>query len=123
MAQFYLRDFVSYNNVSDVVATTWQISLDPEFKKVVDDTVFDTENILSWRSELKIFGERSSLGYDIPLYVRVKIYTNNGSETFESDWFTAKEKPHKDNEEVLTRKGIPIARIKINGDGTYETII
>ena len=123
MALFYLKDFVTYNSVNDLVAASWQIATDENFEHIVDETIFDTDNVLTWRSESPYLYGKGENGHDIPLYVRVKLYTNNGKETFESDWFIAKEIPHKNNVETLTYKGKDVAKIKLNNDGTYETIL
>ena len=123
MARFYLEDFINYNNVRDIVAVTWQVAMDEEFKTIIDETIFDRENILEWTSSLNKLGTNLPVNENDDVYVRVKYYTNNGGKITESDWYMAEEIPNNNNEVTLTYKGKDVAVLKINDDGTYDMVL
>ena len=112
MARFYLKDYASFNNCEDIHAVTWQIGLDESFSIIVDETIFDTENILSWWSPLRKLDNKGFLDENSVFYVRVKIYSNINGQITESDWFTVKE--DKNNAETITirYKGKIVKEIK-----------
>ena len=122
MAKVLLKDFFINNSTTQIVAVTWQIALDPEFNVILDESIFDTENILMWEPLILHKGTGQKLDSDEELYARLKIYTIDAGVTNESDWFNAKLIDPNDVEKDLTHKGKIVSRIKNNKDGTYTTL-
>ena len=123
MAKFFLKDFYIKNTTSKIVAVSWQVSVSETFGIINNETIFDTENILRWDVMINRYGSDKLLDIDnIPIYVRVKVYTVDMGVTHESDWFVAKMIEPTNNEKDITYNGKVISRIKDNKDGTYTTL-
>ena len=122
MAKVLLKDFFINNTTSQIVAVTWQLAMDKEFEIIVDETVFDTENILSWTPEIIGYGIDRNNYSDDALYIRVKVYTKDVGFTHESDWYNVKLMDPNNGESDLTYNGKVVGRIKDNKDGTYTTL-
>ena len=124
MAKFYLKDYVKTNDVSGVVAVSWQIALDPTFILLVDETIENRTDIDVWSSPLKRIDSQGLYDDSTKLYVRVKIYTENNGELFESDWYPVELNDVDDRIVNLTDKyGNVISQIEYdNSPIGYKTI-
>jgi len=96
MSKVYLKDFYIANNTSDIKAVSWQISDDSNFNNIIDESIFDIKNILSWTPSIKVNNKLLDID-NIDLYARLKIYLDNNGSTTESDWYVAKMVDGKNN--------------------------
>ena len=122
MAKVLLEDFLVNNTTTQITAVTWQVALDDTFGVIIDESIFDTVNILSWSPGLTHYSLDRVIPDDQPLSVRIKVYTNDTGKTHESDWFIAKYIDPTNGEKDITHNGKVVARIKDNKDGTYTTL-
>ena len=122
MAKVLLKDFFINNTTTQIVAVTWQLAIDEKFTIIVDESIFDTVNILSWSPVISHYALDKSIGDDEELFARIKIYTNDTGKTHESDWYNVKLVDPTNGEKDLTHNGKVITRIKDNKDGTYTTL-
>jgi len=118
MAKFYLKDYASFNSFNDIIAVSWQISLDSEFKFIVDETIYNTDDIAMWHTPLHRLDNWDFYTENDPLFVRVKIYSNNNNVISESDWFIAELNKDRINNIKLTNpKGEVIGEYNITENG------
>ena len=122
MAKVLLEDFYINNTTTQIVAVTWQLAVNNGFGVIIDESIFDRENILSWTPDLSHYSLDHRLADDQPLAVRIKAYTNDNGKTHESDWYEVKLIDPTNGETDLTYDGKIISRIKDNKDGTYTTL-
>jgi len=123
MAKVFLKDFFIKNTASEIVAVSWQISTSRTFGVINNESIFDTENILSWDVVVRHYATGEKLNIDnIDLYARVKIYTRDMGKIHESDWYAAKLIDPTNGESDLTYDGNIIGRIKKHEDGTYTPL-
>ena len=122
MAKFYLDDYVVNNSFKDVVAVSWEVALDRDYLIIVDETIYNTTDILVWSSPLTKIDGTGHYDSTTPLYIRVKIYTTNNGKVDESDWFYVGSEQDFDRVIKLTDKdGFPIGAIQYTFDG-FERI-
>jgi len=122
MAKVFLKDFIINNSTTQIVAVTWQVALDKNFDVILDESIFDTENILMWEPNIKHRAIDKKYDTDDEAFARLKIYTMDAGVTNESDWFEAKLVNPTNGEKDITYEGKIISRIRDNKDGTYTTL-
>jgi len=110
MAKFYINDFVKANEISSIIAVTWQVAEDPDFNNIIAETKKNREAVDIWEVDLKCSdGRNCSDGTKV--YARCKIHTENNGEIFESDWFVAKDLRGIDAKELVDPNGNLIGKI------------
>jgi len=90
MAKFYVKDYVKANDVSGVVAVSWQVALDEEFTIMVDEVSEYRDNVEVWFSSLYRIDGPGMYDENTKLYVRCKIHSENMGKVYDSDWYIAK---------------------------------
>jgi hypothetical protein len=90
MAKVYLDKFEDLGTSGIHSATSWQVAKDPEFTKIIDESLEDKVNLISWNTPLPKLQEDIVEGEVYPyysdltaLYARVKVHID---ETV-SNWF------------------------------------
>lgn len=117
MAIFNIDEIGLYNSIGNIVAVTWQISVDSNFVILVDETVFNTVDIPVWHSELRKIDSDGFYDENSTLYIRVKVYAKNGSgEVFESDWYYPTRNDDTLNNIKLTVDGKVVSTVDISGE-------
>jgi len=121
MSKVYLKDFYIANNTSDIKAVSWQISDDSNFNNIIDESIFDIKNILSWTPSIKVNNKLLDID-NIDLYARLKIYLDNNGSTTESDWYVAKMVDGKNNYRDITYKKKIIGKIRLKENSSYDVL-
>ena len=105
MAMFYIDDYIDFGTKGYHSATSWQVALDPNFTKIVDESIEDKINVKEWNSPLPKIDANGYYKDLDNLYVRVKVHIFNSV----SPWFVIKEPINQNNQIVnYTEKGIVI---------------
>lgn len=110
MAKFYINDFVKANDISSIIAVTWQVAEDPDFNNIIAETKKNREAVDIWETDLKC-SDGSYCPDGTKVYARCKIHTENNGEIFESDWFVAKDLRGIDAKELVDPNGNLIGKI------------
>lgn len=91
MASIEVRSYVDIGTGSVHDATTWQFAKDPEFTKIIDESIKDKRNVKVWHSPLRKLPEDRKNIDDLnefyneedEIYARVKIHCGETT----SEWF------------------------------------
>ena len=91
MASIEVRSYVDIGTGSVHDATTWQFAKDPEFTKIIDESIKDKRNVKVWHSPLRKLPEDRKNVDDLnefyneedEIYARVKIHCGETT----SEWF------------------------------------
>ena len=128
MARFFLKDYIIFENSEDVVATSWQVSRNAIFTDIIEHVDLKFNDPLTWECQLFDDIRNEYIDDTDPLYVRCKIFTENGKYPFvkilpyngrilfESDWFLAKEYDPRHGRFKVTHKGIVVGEIQRTKD-------
>lgn len=103
MAKLEVKDYIEIGSGVPHDASSWQVAKDPEFKKIIDESLNDKINVKSWFTplpKLKEDGEGYYADMD-NLYARVKIHLG----ITESAWLTVGPKSQNTQKVIITQKG------------------
>jgi len=107
MAKIVINDYIDVGTGGFHNATSWQIAKDPDFNKVIDESLHDTTNVKEWHSMLpkleedKVNGESNYYADLTELYARVKIHVDE----HESPWFNVGPKNQNIQDIIITEDG------------------
>lgn len=103
MAYIRVTDYIDIGTGGYKDAVSYQIAKDPEFTKIIDESLHDTVNLDVWHSPLKKLPEDGEGYYkdEDVLYARVKIHIG----THESPWFTLEPGNQNKQDVVITEDG------------------
>lgn len=118
MARIEIIDYIDVGSGSVHTATTWQIAKDPEFTKIIDESIEDYVNVKKWYSMLPMLPEDGTGYYaDLEqLYARVKIHLG---ETV-SPWYVLEPKDQREQEVLITKDGVDIETTTAKDLAWYE---
>lgn len=77
MATLYLNTFIDYGCKGYHNASSWQIALDPEFTQLVDSSMDDQVNLVSWNTPLLHPGGSGAYADLDNLYARIKLHIDD----------------------------------------------
>lgn len=87
MATFYIDDYIDFGTKGYHNATSWQVAIDPQFEKIIDQSLDDKINVKQWNSPLPRI-DAAGFYKDLDnIYVRVKVHIFNSV----SPWFVLPE--------------------------------
>jgi len=103
MAKILINDYIDVGTGGVHEATTWQVAKDPDFTKIIDESIEDYDNVTEWHSMLPKLPEDGSGYYaDLDmLYARVKIHVNG----YTSPWFVLEPKSQNIQDVIITEEG------------------
>lgn len=106
MAKIELLDYIDVGSGSVHTATSWQIAKDPDFEKIIDESLNDTVNIKVWHSMLPMLPEDGTGYYadEEMIYARVKIHLG---ETV-SPWYVLEPKDQREQDVTISKDGVDI---------------
>lgn len=110
MARIRLTDFEDLGTSGAHSATSWQVAKDPDFIKIIDESLNDKVNLIEWNTPLPKLPEDIEEDEKYPfysdetkLYARVKIFIDKS----ESRWFTIGPKSQTVQKVIVTEKDQP----------------
>lgn len=107
MAHIKVIDYIDVGTGGYHNATSYQIAKDPEFEKIIDQSLKDTVNVNIWHSMLpkldedKVPGEPLYYADASALYGRVKVWVDD----FESRWFNTPVVDQNVQDVIITEEG------------------
>ena len=103
MAYMEILDYTDIGAGTPHDATSWQFAKDPDFTKIIDQSLNDKINVKKWVSMLPKLPEDGEGYYkDLPmLYGRFKIHAGD----YSSRWFEVEPKSQDWQEVVITETG------------------
>jgi len=103
MAYMEVLEYTDIGTGGEHDATSWQFAKDPDFTKIIDESLNDTVNVKKWVSMLPKLPE-DGVGYYKDLdkvYGRFKIHANG----YVSQWFVVEPKSQNYQEVTITETG------------------
>lgn len=123
MAIFRITDFSIYNSFTNVTAVSWEVSLTNDFSTLIDSTYKDELSVDGWFSKLPKPNNNGYYGNDVKLYVRCKIYVDNGAQSYhESEWFNITINDVFNRSAKLRKGKKVVGEITYNETGTIEIL-
>jgi len=97
MALFSLEDYMDFDTIGVITATSWEAALDPDFTQIIDSSYEDKINIREWYTKLPVIGNTNGSCYsDLSnVYGRVKIHIDDVT----SPWYELA--PLNQNDQVI----------------------
>ena len=96
MAMLYIGDYIDFATKGYHNASSWQVALDPEFTKIIDESLEDKINVESWNTPLPKIGADGYYKNMDQLFARVKVHIFNSV----SPWFVIHEPINQNEQEV-----------------------
>lgn len=103
MATIYINDFIDLATDGVHTASSWQIALDSNFTKIIDQSLNDQVNVKQWTSPLPKVGSVGFYSDLSVLYARVKMFIDNT----ESDWYNLPVSNQNYQKVIITQAGKP----------------
>lgn len=106
MAKLCIRDYVSIGMVRPPTAVSWQVSLDKDFKDIIDESIKDNVNITSWTTPLKKIGSNNEYYKNLDnLYSRISLWYDD----LDTPWYTV-DKANQNMQELIFVKDNEIVK-------------